>query len=78
MRGARALSLIRGRTYATPQDVFDVAPEVLRHRLLLTYDALARDITPDMIVNRILADRPGHLGVAEAQRPRSAEPSCTP
>ena len=58
VRGARALSLIRGRTYATPQDVFDVAPEVLRHRLLLTYDALARDITPDLIVNRILETVP--------------------
>ncbi len=58
VRGARALSLIRGRTYATPQDVFDVAPEVMRHRLLLTYDALARDITPDHIVNRILETVP--------------------
>jgi MoxR-like ATPase len=58
VRGARALSLIRGRTYATPQDVFDVAPEVMRHRLLLTYDALAREITPDHIVNRILETVP--------------------
>jgi MoxR-like ATPase len=58
VRGARALSVIRGRTYATPQDVFDVAPEVLRHRLLLTYDALARDITPDHLVNRILSTVP--------------------
>jgi len=58
VKGARALGLIRGRTYATPQDVFDVAPEVMRHRLLLTYDALARDITPDMIVNRILETVP--------------------
>ena len=58
VRGARALSLIRGRTYATPQDVFDVAPEVLRHRLLLTYDALAREITPDLIVNRVLETVP--------------------
>jgi MoxR-like ATPase len=58
VRGARALSLIRGRTYATPQDVFDVAPEVMRHRLLLTYDALAREITPDHIVNRILESVP--------------------
>ncbi|MGI9052359.1 MAG: AAA family ATPase [Ilumatobacteraceae bacterium] len=58
VRGARALSLIRGRTYATPQDVFDVAPEVMRHRLLLTYDALARDITPDLLVNRILETVP--------------------
>jgi MoxR-like ATPase len=58
VRGARALAVIRGRTYATPQDVFDVAPEVLRHRLLLTYDALARDITPDHLVNRILSTVP--------------------
>ncbi len=58
VRGARALALIRGRTYATPQDVFDIAPEVLRHRLLLTYDALARDITVDDIVNRVLATVP--------------------
>ena len=58
VRGARALALLRGRTYATPQDVFDVAPEVLRHRLLLTYDALAREITPDDLVDRILETVP--------------------
>jgi MoxR-like ATPase len=58
VKGARSMALIRGRTYATPQDVFDVAPEVLRHRILLTYDALARDITPDMLVNRILETVP--------------------
>jgi MoxR-like ATPase len=58
VRGARALALLRGRTFANPQDVFDVAPEVLRHRLLLTYDALARDITPDDVINRILATVP--------------------
>jgi MoxR-like ATPase len=58
VRGARAMALLRARTYATPQDVFDVAPEVLRHRLLLTYDALARDITPDDVVNQILATVP--------------------
>jgi MoxR-like ATPase len=58
VRGARAIALVRGRTYTTPQDVFDIAPEVLRHRLLLTYDALARDIAVDEIVNRILATVP--------------------
>ena len=58
VRGARALAVLRGRTFATPQDVFDVAPEVLRHRLLLTYDALARDVTPDNLVHRILATVP--------------------
>jgi MoxR-like ATPase len=58
IRGARALALVRGRTYTTPQDVFDIAPEVLRHRLLLTYDALARDISVDELINRILATVP--------------------
>jgi MoxR-like ATPase len=58
VRGARAMALLRGRTYATPQDVFDLAPEILRHRLLLTYDALARDITPDAVIQRIIATVP--------------------
>jgi MoxR-like ATPase len=58
VRGARSMALLRGRTYATPQDVFDIAPEVLRHRLLLTYDALAREMTPDALVHRILETVP--------------------
>ncbi len=58
VKGARALAILRGRTYATPQDVFDLAPEILRHRLLLTYDALAREITPDHVIQRILATVP--------------------
>ena len=53
-------SKLRGRTYATPQDVFDLAPEILRHRLLLTYDALAQEITTDDVVNRMLAAVPAH------------------
>jgi MoxR-like ATPase len=56
--GGRALALLRGRTYALPQDVFDVAPEILRHRLVLSYEALAREITADQIVNRILGTVP--------------------
>jgi len=60
VKGARAMAMLRGRTYATPQDVFDLAPEVLGHRLLLTYDALARDITTDHIIQRILATVPAN------------------
>jgi len=60
VRGARAMALVRGRTYATPQDVFDLAPEILRHRLLLTYDALAQEITVDQVVQRILATVPAN------------------
>ncbi len=51
---ARALALLRGRSYALPQDVRVLAPDVLRHRLVLTYQALAEDVTPDQIVERIL------------------------
>lgn len=69
VRGARALALLRGRPNASPQDVFDLAPEVLRHRLLLTYDALAREITPDQVVQRVLATVP-----ATWVAPRSVAP----
>jgi MoxR-like ATPase len=54
----RAMALLRGRTYVLPQDVFDVAPEVLRHRLILSYEALARDLVPDQIVARVLSTVP--------------------
>lgn len=58
VRGARALALLRGRTYASPQEVFDIAPEVFRHRMLLTYDAMARDISIEQVLQRILATVP--------------------
>ena len=51
----RALALLRGRDYVLPQDVFDVAPEVLRHRVLLSYEAIADGIEPDHVVNRVLS-----------------------
>jgi MoxR-like ATPase len=50
----RALALIRGRTYVLPQDVYDVAPEVMRHRLVLSYEALADGVDADHVVNRII------------------------
>ncbi|MEY2554102.1 MAG: MoxR-like ATPase, partial [Ilumatobacteraceae bacterium] len=58
VRGAKSLALLRGRTYATPQEIFDLAPEVLRHRLILTYDALARDISIEHVLSRILSSVP--------------------
>jgi len=51
---SRALALIRGRDYVVPQDVVEVIPDVLRHRLVLTYDALADEISSETVVNRIL------------------------
>ncbi len=54
----RALALMRGRDYALPQDLVDIAPDVLRHRLVLSYDALADGIPAEQIVHRILASVP--------------------
>lgn len=51
---SRALALVRGRDYVVPQDVVEVIPDVLRHRLVLTYDALADEVSSETVVNRIL------------------------
>jgi len=56
--GARALALLRGRDYVLPQDVVDVAPDVLRHRLVLSYEALADGVSVDDLVVRVLATVP--------------------
>jgi MoxR-like ATPase len=55
LAAGRALAVLRGRRFLLPQDVHDVAPEVLRHRLMLTYDALAKEIKPDDVLHRILS-----------------------
>jgi MoxR-like ATPase len=51
---SRALALVRGRDYVVPQDVIEVIPDVLRHRLVLTYDALADDVKAETVIARIL------------------------
>ena len=58
VRATRALALLRGRDYALPQDLQDIAPDILRHRLVLSYDALADDISADRVVERVLATVP--------------------
>jgi MoxR-like ATPase len=58
IEGARALSFLRGRDYVLPEDVTDVAPDVLRHRLILTYEALAESVSPDALVQRIMEHIP--------------------
>jgi len=50
----QALALIRGRDYALANDVTAVAADVLRHRLVLSYEALAEEVTPDDIIARVL------------------------
>jgi MoxR-like ATPase len=54
VEGARALAFLRGRRYALPEDVADIAPDVLRHRLVLSYEALAEGLSADRIVQRIM------------------------
>lgn len=50
---ARAYAFLQGRAYVTPQDIKAVAPDVLRHRIILTYEAEAEDITTDQIIGHV-------------------------
>lgn len=52
---AKALALLRGREYILPDDVKDLAPEVLRHRIMLSYDALADDVKLETVVAELIA-----------------------
>ena len=54
-KAARANALVNGRAYATPQDVKSVVYDVLRHRILLTYEAEAENVTADGIIDKILS-----------------------
>ena len=58
VQGARALALIRGREYALVEDLQALARDALRHRLVLSYQALAEDISPDAILEQVLATVP--------------------
>ena len=57
-KAARANALVHGRAYATPQDVKEVVHDVLRHRILLTYEAEAEGVTSDKVIDRILSEVP--------------------
>jgi len=56
--GARALALLRGRSYVLPEDMVDLVPDVLRHRLSLSYEALSEEVDADAIVGQIMAHVP--------------------
>ena len=58
IEGARALAFLRGRSYVLPQDAIDLVPDVFRHRLVLTYEALAEAITADELIHRFLRKIP--------------------
>jgi MoxR-like ATPase len=53
-RAAKALAMVRGRGYVIPEDVKELAPDVLRHRVLPTYEAEAEEITSDALIGRLL------------------------
>ena len=56
--GARALAMLRGRSYALPEDMTDLVPDVLRHRLVLSYEALSEGLSADAVVSKIMAKIP--------------------
>jgi MoxR-like ATPase len=73
IEAARALAHLRSRAYVLPEDVTDLAPDVLRHRLVLSYEALTDAITPDELIQRVLQHVPApqkplesHVRVAAA------------
>ncbi len=71
VQAARALAVLRGRDYVMPVDISDLAVDVLAHRLVLTYEALADEVSAVTIVERVVADdrgAPGQPGAGE--RPR--------
>jgi MoxR-like ATPase len=58
IEGARALAYLRGRKYALPEDLTDLAVDTMRHRLVLSYEALAEGLDADAIVARVMAKVP--------------------
>ena len=56
--GARALAMLRDRSYVLPEDMTDLVPDVLRHRVVLSYEALSEGLSPDAIIAKIMAKIP--------------------
>ena len=66
IHAARALAVVRGRRYVLPSDVTELAPDVLRHRIVPSFTALAEEVSADMILGRILPAVPvPHLVATE-------------
>jgi MoxR-like ATPase len=58
IEGARALAYLRGRDYVLPEDVTDLVPDVLRHRLVVTYEALSDSLSADELIRQIMQKIP--------------------
>jgi MoxR-like ATPase len=67
VEGARALAMLRGRSYALPEDMTDLVPDVLRHRVVLSYEGLSEGLSSDALISRIMA------GVRPPARPLEHE-----
>jgi MoxR-like ATPase len=65
VHAARALALIRGRRYVTPADIADLARDVLRHRIVPSFTALAEEVTPDLLLDAIIPAVPAPRLVTE-------------
>ena len=79
IEGARALALMRGRRYALTEDIADLVHDALRHRLVLSYEALAEGKSADALIDAIVARVPGPENVAHSQEAAAAAaPSSTP
>ena len=66
VEGARALAFLRGRDYVLPEDMTELVPDVLRHRLVLSYQALAEGMTADAIVARLMQHIPAPAKALES------------
>jgi MoxR-like ATPase len=58
VEGAKALAMLRGRRYVLPEDMSDLVPDVLRHRIVLSYEALAENVNADDLVAKVMARIP--------------------
>ena len=65
---AQALALVRGRDYTLPDDILALARDVLRHRIVLSYEALGDEVTADDVLDAILARIPMPSGVSQERR----------
>ena len=68
VEGARALALMRGRSYALAQDMTDIAADVLRHRVVLSYEGLTQGLTPEQVVGMVLQHLPPPAQPMQTQR----------
>lgn len=58
VEGARALAMLRGRSYALPEDMSDLVPDVLRHRVVLSYEGLSEGLSSETLIGRIMKHIP--------------------